>query len=128
MRILAPGDSDMLNSIEVERSRVSRVMQHDRFISLRSKIAAVLIVFALLSFTTVRTSSIVAGIGPGSSLSKTTPKQRQLSVTEISWIAPVVSQLAVVPLDCGDVAPAEFHRLPPRRFFGRYFNLPPPTA
>lgn len=103
-------------------------MQNNRFFSGGSRIAAVLIVLTLLAFTTIRTSPISAGFEPSSSLSKTTTKQRQLSVQDIGWIPPVVSLLAVVPDDCGDVVPAHSHDLASRPFFGRYFNLPPPTA
>jgi hypothetical protein len=107
---------------------VGRAMQSCRIVSGRTRVAAVLVVFALLAFTTIRTSPISAGFGPSSSLSKTTPKQRQLSIDEISWATPVVSQSAVAPRDCGNVVPAEFNDLSPDHFCGRYFSLPPPAA
>jgi hypothetical protein len=87
-----------------------------------------LILFSLLAFTTIRTSSISTGFGPGSSLSKTTPKQRQLLDEHFVWTSPVLVQLAVAPRAWGNVVPAEFNDLFPDHFCGRYFSLPPPTA
>jgi hypothetical protein len=87
-----------------------------------------LVILALLTFTTIRTSPISTGSEPGSSLSKTTPKQRTLSVDDVSLALPVLVKLAVAPPDYGNVVPAEFNDIPADFFPGRYFSLPPPTA
>jgi hypothetical protein len=87
-----------------------------------------LVVLALLTFTTIRTSPISAGSEPGSSLSKTTPKQRKLSVDDVSLTLPVLVKLAVAPPDYGNVVPAEFNDISSDYFSDRYFSLPPPAA
>ena len=56
-------------------------------ITLRSRLAVAMVIFALLAFTCVRTSPLNLGVGAGSELSKTTPKQRNLCVTQFQ-IAP----------------------------------------
>jgi hypothetical protein len=103
-------------------------MQRGVIVSGRSRIAVALIIFALLAFTTIRTSPISPGFGPGSSLSKTTPKQRQFLDEDFVWTSPVLVQLAVTLRDCGKAVVAECNDLPTRHFRGRYFSLPPPTA
>jgi len=70
-------------------------MQRAGIASNRSRVAVVLVIFALLAFTTIRTSPLSTGLEPGSSLSKTTPKQRHLSVQEIVWAIPVLSSVAI---------------------------------
>jgi hypothetical protein len=97
-------------------------------VSRRTRVAVALVIFSLLAFTTVYTSPIHTGLGPGSSLSKTTPKQRHLSVKEIAWTFPVLAQLAVVSFEFGDVVPERLEAFSPGHFSGRYFNLPPPLA
>ena len=103
-------------------------MQRAGIASNRSRVAVVLVIFALLAFTTIRTSPLSTGLEPGSSLSKTTPKQRHLSVQEIVWAIPVLSSVAIVRFDYGEVVPAEISDFSCDFFSGRYFNLPPPTA
>jgi hypothetical protein len=105
-----------------------RAMQRGGIVSGRSRIAVALIIFALLAFTTIRTSPISAGIGPGSSLSDSTPKQRHFLDEDFVSTSPVLVELAVAPVNYDNVVPTEFNELPPDHFFGRYFNLPPPTA
>lgn len=96
--------------------------------SSRARIAVALVLFALLAFTTVRTSPISSGFGPDSSLSKTTPKQRQLLNPDFVFTSLVFVQLAIAPRDFGNVVPAKLNNLPAHHFRGRYFSLPPPTA
>jgi hypothetical protein len=103
-------------------------MQSGRILSGRSRVAVGLIIFSVLAFATIRTASISTGFGPGSSLSKTTPKQRQWLDEDFAWTSPVLVQLAVAPRAWGNVVPAEFNDLLPDHFCGRYFSLPPPTA
>jgi hypothetical protein len=87
-----------------------------------------LVILALLAFTTIHTSPLSSGVAPGSSLSKTTPKQRHLSVQEMAWTFPVLSYLDYIPLDNGPVPPAKRDALCFDHFSGRYFSLPPPLA
>lgn len=87
-----------------------------------------LVIFALLAFTTIQSSPLSPGIAPGSSLSKTTPKQRHLSVQEIAWTFPVLSFLEQIPVENGPVPPAKPHAACFDHFSGRYFSLPPPLA
>ncbi len=97
-------------------------------IQCQSRIAVVLVILALLAFTTIRTSPITADYGSGSSLSKSIPKQRHLSVEDFVWTATALCRLAFVSVDYGNVVPLE----PNKRFLdplsGRYFSLPPPIA
>lgn len=102
--------------------------QSSRIVSGRLRIAVAFVIFALLVFTTVHTSPISPGFGPSSSLSKTTPKQRQLTVQDLAWAPPALELLTVVPLDYGNVFPAEFNHLSSDHFSGRYFSLPPPKV
>lgn len=87
-----------------------------------------LVAFALLIFTTVHTSPISAGAADGSSLSKTTPKQRESTVPDIASVQPVLDLLALVPVAYGSVPVVEYHAPRSTPFFGRYFTLPPPTV
>jgi hypothetical protein len=89
--------------------------------------AVALVIFTLLVFTTVRTSPLSAGNGTASSLSKTTPKQRHLSVKEIDVAVPFVTHLELVHIDLGDVVPAKLSTPDFDHFSGRYFSLPPPA-
>lgn len=93
----------------------------------RSRVAVMMLIFALLAFTTIRTSPLTTGLEPGASLSKTTPKQRYLSVKEIDWMIPVVTQPTIVHFDFEEVIPAEPDSLRGAQFSGRYFSLPPPA-
>jgi len=96
-------------------------------ITLRSRLAVAMVLFALLVFTCVRTSPLNLGVGSGSELSKTTPKQRNLCVTQF--------QMAPTPLAWPVVALHDTHEtlvevLAPEvsdHFSGRYFSLPPPA-
>lgn len=103
-------------------------MQNNKIVNGRSQVAVALVIFALLAFTTIHTSPISTGFGPSSQLSKTTPKQRQSTVQDLSWTPPALELLTVVPQDYGNVFPAEFNHLSSDHFSGRYFNLPPPRA
>ena len=103
-------------------------MQGTGVVSSRSRVTIALVIFALLAFTTIRTSPLSAGLGSGSALSKTTPKQRHLSAQEIAWTFPVLRILSPAPLDFCNVVPSELNDLSFDHFSGRYFNLPPPTA
>jgi hypothetical protein len=96
--------------------------------SCRPRVVVALVVLSLLAFTTIRTSPISAGVGPSSSLSNTTPKQRHFSVTNFSLATPLLIQTDTAPLDHGNVVPAETESLPRVEFYGRYFSLPPPLA
>jgi hypothetical protein len=87
-----------------------------------------LVILALLAFTTIRTSPISAGVGASSSLSTTTPKQRQFYASHFSLTTPVLVQTAAAALDYGYLVPEEPGDLPEIDFFGRYFSLPPPAA
>lgn len=109
-------------------------MQFRRAVSSRwSRAAVVLTVLALLTYTTVRTSPITAGLAPGSSFSSKTLnssvslKQRQFSFDDFNWTALVLTQIAPVPQGGHDVVPAESEDFPRRQFQGRYFDLPPPS-
>jgi hypothetical protein len=111
-----------------EGSRVAGRMQRGGIAASRSRVAVVLVVFALLAFTTIHTSPLSTGITPGSSLSKTTPKQRDLSVQEIVWTFPVLGFLEQMPLENGPVPPTKPDAFYFDHFSGRYFSLPPPLA
>jgi hypothetical protein len=97
-------------------------------VSRRSQLAVAVVIFALLAFTTIHTSPLSTGLEPGSSLSKTTPKQRHLSVKEIAWVFPVLSQLAFISCEYDVAVPLELDEFIPERLAGRYFNRPPPIA
>jgi len=99
-----------------------------RIVSSRSHVAIALVILALLAFTTIRTSPLSTGLEPGSSLSKTTSKQRHLSIKKIVWTFPLLNNLAIVPLDYGDVIPVKLAEFSFDHFSGRYFSLPPPIA
>jgi hypothetical protein len=86
-----------------------------------------MLIFALLAFTTIRTSPLTTGLESGASLSKTAPKQRYLSVKEIVWTLPVVSEPTIVRFDFEELIPAEPDSLRRAQFSGRYFSLPPPA-
>jgi hypothetical protein len=103
-------------------------MQNGGIAASRSRVAVVLVIFALLAFTTIHTSPLSSGIAPGSSLSKTTPKQRHLSVQEIAWTFPVLGYLEYIPLENGPVPPVKLIVVCFDHFSGRYFSLPPPLA
>jgi hypothetical protein len=107
---------------------VGVAMERVRIASGRSRVAVALVILALLAFTTVRTSPLSTGLEHGSSLSKTTPKQRQLSVKKIVWTFPLLNDLAIVSLDYGDVIPVKLADFSCDHFSGRYFSLPPPVA
>lgn len=96
-------------------------------VSAKARVAVALVIFALLAFTTIRTSPLTAGDESGSSLSKTTPKQRHMSVKEIDWTPPVVIHPLVVRFDFSEVVPAEPDSVHGVQFSGRYFSLPPPA-
>ena len=96
-------------------------------ITLRSRLAVAMVLFALLVFTCVRTSPLNLGVGAGSELSKTTPKQRNLSVTQFQ-IAPAPQTWPAFFLHDTHEMPAEV--LTPAvadHSSGRYFSLPPPA-
>jgi hypothetical protein len=95
--------------------------------SCRLRIVVTLVILALLAFTTIRTSPISAGIGPSSSLSAATSKQRQFTVTDLSWIAPPLLPIVIARADNVEVVPAEFDDLPRRAFFPHCSDLPPPA-
>ena len=97
-------------------------------VNCRSRVAVALVILALLAFTTIRTSPISAGTEPGSTLSKTTPKQRKLSVEDFVWTATALTCLEFVPADYGRVVMREPAAPRPKQFLGRYFTLPPPIA
>jgi hypothetical protein len=103
-------------------------MQSGGIAASRSRVVVMLVIFALLAFTTIHSSPLSSGIAPGSSLSKTTPKQRHLSVQELDWVFPVLSFLEQVPLCHGPVPPSQPDPVCFDHFSGRYFNLPPPLA
>jgi hypothetical protein len=103
-------------------------MQSGAITTSRSRVAVVLVILALLAFTTIHTSPLSSGIEPGSSLSKTTPKQRHLSVQEIAWTFPVLCFLEQIPLRNESVPPTEPDAVCFDHFSGRYFNLPPPLV
>lgn len=126
--VLAGDERSMLNSHSGESERLSGAMQRNRIVSGRLRVAVAFVIFALLAFTTIHTSPISAGFGPSSSLSKTTPKQRQSTVQDLAWAPPVLAMLTVVPLDYGNVFPADFNDPSSDHFSGRYFSLPPPRA
>jgi hypothetical protein len=107
---------------------MSRVAQRCRIESCRPRVVVALVILILLAFTTIRTSPISAHVGSGSSLSATTPKQRQFSASELSWAIPVLVQTAVASREYGDVVPERFDDLPRPYFFTRCSDLPPPTA
>jgi hypothetical protein len=92
------------------------------------RIAAVVLILALLAFTTIRTSALNTGFGPGSSLAKTTPKQRHSRQQDFAWTQPALNLTTLVVLDSGDVIPAESNDPISDHFLGRYFSLPPPKA
>lgn len=102
-------------------------MQTGRIASGKSRLAVALVIFALLAFTTIRTTPLTSGHESGASLSKTTPKQRYLSVREIDWTLPVVSDLTFVIFDRHDVVPTQLVYVYCNQFSGRYFTLPPPA-
>jgi hypothetical protein len=87
-----------------------------------------LVILALLVFTTIRTSPISAGLGPGSSLSSTTPKQRQFIASDLGSIPPALVQAEIAPLEQGQAVPAEFDVASQQVFFARCSDLPPPSA
>jgi hypothetical protein len=88
-----------------------------------------LVIFAFLIFTTVRTSPISAGVGHGSSLSTSTPKQRNFAVSQFSLPGLVVVRTSVAPpIYSIHVLPAELEAFPHECFFPRCSDLPPPAA
>lgn len=93
----------------------------------KSRLAVALVIFALLAFTTIRTSPLTTGLEPGASLSKTTPKQRHLSVREMDWTLPLVSSPTIVLFDSHDDVPAKLVHAYCNQFWGHYFSLPPPA-
>ena len=107
---------------------MSRAVQESGIVRCSPRLAVAFVVLALLAFTTIRTSPLSSGFGPGSSLSTTHPKQRQFSASDFSWTAPVLTRTAVTSLEYGNVIPDEFE-YPPREYFSeRCSDLPPPTA
>jgi len=94
----------------------------------RPRVAVLLVILALLVFTTVCTSPITGGSGPGTSLSQTTPKQRHLAVRDVGWTAPVEAHVTLVALDCGRVVAVEFDPYSHEVLFPRCTDLPPPVA
>jgi hypothetical protein len=89
-------------------------------------VAIVLAIFSLLILTTIHTSPLSAGAG--STVSNTTLKQRQTTIPDLAWSRPVLDLMTLVPLACGDLVLVEIQDPFSSFFFGRYFNLPPPTA
>jgi len=89
-------------------------------------VAIALAIFSLVLFTTVHTSPLSAGVG--STVSHTTLKQRQTTIPDLAWSRPVLDLIALVPLACCDLVLVEIQDPFSSFFFGRYFNLPPPTA
>jgi len=107
---------------------VNRVAQRCKIESCRPRVVVALVILVLLAFTTIRTSPISAGVGPGSSLSATNPKQRQFSVDGLSWTTPVLVQTEFTSLDYANVFPEKPGDLPRPNIFNRCSDLPPPTA
>lgn len=105
---------------------VSEEIQRGKSVTGRSLAAIVLVVLSLLVFTTIHTSPLDAGVG--STLSQTSPKQRQSTIPDFAWCRPVLDLMVLVPLACGDLVCAESEDPFSSPSFGRYFNLPPPAA
>jgi hypothetical protein len=101
-------------------------MQRDKRCKSLVVVAIALAIFSLLIFTTVHTSPLSTGVG--STLSNTTLKQRQTTLPDIAWSRPVLDLMALVPLSYTDLVLPESKDPYSSPFFGRYFNLPPPTA
>lgn len=107
---------------------MSRAVEESGIAGCRPRLAVAFVVLALLAFTTIRTSPLSTGFGPGSSLSTTHPKQRQFSASDFNWTAPVLTRTAVTSLDYGNVLPEGFEYLPREYLSERCSDLPPPTA
>ncbi len=96
-------------------------------ITLRSRLAVAMVIFALLAFTCVRTSPLNLGVGAGSELSKTTPKQRNLCVTQFQIAPPPLAWPAFSLQDTHEVLAEVLTPAVSDHFSGRYFSLPPPA-
>jgi hypothetical protein len=107
---------------------VGRKLQRSRIASCRPRVAVAVVILAFLIFTTVRTSPITTGVGPGSSLTSTTPKQRNFAISQFSLAGLVLVRTLVPPPSYSALAvPAEFKALPRECFFPRCSDLPPPV-
>jgi hypothetical protein len=96
----------------------------------RSQFAVLLVLLALLLFTTVRTSPIYAGpesSSHGSSLTKTPLKQRHLLATEFVWIAPILDLFGSAPRFVSRHIPAPHDDTRVDWFTGRCYDIPPPV-
>jgi len=96
----------------------------------RSQFAVLLVVLALLLFTTVRTSPIYAGpesSSHGSSLTQTHLKQRHLLGTDFVWVAPILELFGSAPRFVSRHIPAPNDDPRVDWFAGRCYDIPPPV-